>query len=161
MSWVDGFAFELSDEVRMVQQTARAFAEDKVLPLATKIDHEHYFPGELIPQMGALGFMGATAPTEFGGSGLSQVAYCLIIEELAAACASTAIIVSAHHSLCLWPITEYGTAQQKAEFLTPLAQGGKLGCFALSEPGSGSDAAAMTCTVKRDGSDYIINGTKN
>jgi butyryl-CoA dehydrogenase len=161
MSWQDGFLFDLGDEVAMVQQAARDFAEKEVLPLAAKIDQEHYFPKELIPQMGRLGFMGATVPPELGGSGLSQVAYCLIIEELAAACASTSIIVSAHHSLCLMPILDFGTAAQKEQYVRPLAQGIQLGCFALSEPGTGSDAAAMTCYAKRDGSDYVINGTKN
>src|SRR5450755_3908561 len=129
MDWQDGVAFDLGEEVRMVRQTARSFAEEKVLPLAAKIDQEHYFPRELIPQMGALGFMGAAVPTEYGGAGFSQVAYCLIIEELAAACASTAIIVSAHHSLCLSPIIEYGTEEQKQKFGSPLAQGKEIGCF--------------------------------
>jgi len=161
MSWQDGFLFDLGDEVTMVQQAARDFAEKEVLPLAAKIDHEHYFPKELLPQMGALGFMGATVPQELGGSGLSQVAYCLIIEELAAACASTSIIVSAHHSLCLMPILDFGTPEQKETYVRPLAQGKQLGCFALSEPGTGSDAAAMTCYARRDGSDYVIDGTKN
>lgn len=161
MSWEDGFAFELDDETRLVQETARSFAEKEVLPLAKKIDREHYFPKELIPKMGSLGFMGATVPPEYEGSGLSQVAYCIIIEELAAACASTAIIVSAHHSLCLMPILDHGTDAQKNLFLPPLAKGEKLGCFALSEPGSGSDAAALTCRVEKKGDEYIINGTKN
>src|SRR5687767_15411092 len=107
MSWIDGFAFDLDDEVRMVQDTARAFAEREVAPLAEKIDKQHYFPAELIPKMGALGFMGACVPPELGGAGLTQKSYCLIIEELAAACASTSIIVSAHNSLCVSPILEY------------------------------------------------------
>ncbi len=87
MSWIDGFHFGLDEETTMVRETARAFAEGEVLPLADKIDKEHYFPAELIPKMGTLGFMGACVPSEYGGSGLTQVSYCLIIEELAAACA--------------------------------------------------------------------------
>lgn len=161
MGWQDGFAFELSDEVRMVQEMARQFAEQEVLPLAAKIDQEHYFPKELIPKMGALGFMGATVPAEFGGSELSQLAYCFIIEELAAACASTSIVVSAHNSLCLSPIVEYGTTEQKKKYLPGLASGQQLGCFALSEPGTGSDAASLTCSVVKKGDEYIVNGTKN
>lgn len=161
MDWQDGVAFDLGEEVTMVRQTARAFAEEKVLPLAAKIDQQHYFPRELIPQMGELGFMGATVPTEYGGSGLSQVAYCLIIEELAAACASTSIIVSAHHSLCVVPIVDYGTEEQKQKFLVPLAAGKHLGCFALSEPGCGSDAASLSTVVRKDGDRYIVSGTKN
>lgn len=145
----------------MVRDTARQFAEKQVLPLAAKIDQEHYFPRELIKPMAELGFLGATVPEELGGAGLTQLAYCIIIEELAAACASTAIIVSAHHSLCTWPVLEFGTKTQHETYLRPLAQGTHLGCFALSEPSSGSDAAAMLCNVKKQGDDYIINGTKN
>lgn len=145
----------------MTQEAARSFAENEVRPLAQKIDHEHYFPRELIPQMGAMGFMGAYAPVEYGGSGLPYIAYALIIEELAAACASTSIIVGAHNSLCISPIMDYGTEEQKARYLPKLCSGEALGCFALSEPGSGSDAAAMRCTVKRVGDKYIVNGTKN
>lgn len=161
MSWADGFAFDLPEEVRMVQETARSFAEKEVLPLAHKIDQEHYYPKELVARMGTLGFMGVTVPVKYGGVELSQAAYCLVIEELAAACASTSIIASAHNSLCLWPIVEYGSEEQKEEYVPKLAGGLELGCFALSEPGTGSDAANLTCTVKKVGDDYIVNGTKN
>lgn len=161
MTWQDGFVFDLPEETRLIQEAARNFAEKEVLPKAAAIDRDHHFPKELIPQLGALGFLGATAPSELGGSGLSQVAYCLIIEELAAACASTAIIVSAHHSLCMSPIMEFGSEEQKRKFIPPLASGATLGCFALSEPGTGSDAASLTCSVKRVGDEFIINGTKN
>lgn len=161
MSWIDGFLFDLDEDTKMLQQAARSFAEGEVAPLATKIDREHYFPKELVAKMGSMGFMGACVPTEFGGAGLPQVAYCLIVEELAAACASTSIIMSAHNSLCLSPIVEYGTAEQKAKYLPELASGKRLGCFSLSEPGTGSDAAALTCTVSKRGDEYIVNGAKN
>ena len=111
--------------------------------------------------MGALGFMGAYVPQEYGGAELSQFAYCCIVEELAAACASTAIIVSAHNSLCLSPIIDYATHEQKLKYLPKLATGEWLGCFALSEPGTGSDAASLTCTYEKKGDEYIINGAKN
>ncbi len=161
MSWEDGISFGLSEEVIAVRETARKFALDEVLPLAGKIDQEHWFPSEIVKKLGNLGFMGACIPSKYNGSELSQVAYCLIIEELAAACASTSIIVSAHHSLCSIPILDYGTEDQKERFLKPLASGEKLGCFALSEPGSGSDAASMTCKAEKKGDRFIINGTKN
>lgn len=181
MRWEDGFAFDLSEEERLAQQTARDFALNEVAPLAKKIDQDHYFPKELIPKLARLGFLGATVPPEvkssdrnnkdtgeaqsllvdLGGAGLSQVAYCLIIEELAAACASTSIIVSAHHSLALMPVLENGSAAQLKNYARPMAIGEKLGCFALSEPGTGSDAASLSCVVKKDGSNYIINGAKN
>ena len=161
MSWRDSIAFELSEGETFAYETSSKFAREVVAPLAAKIDQEHYFPKELIPQMADLGLMGAVVPEEYGGSGLSYVAYVLIIEELSAACASTGIIVSAHTSLCTAPVLEYGTEDQKKEFLPLLAGGKKLGCFALSEPGTGSDAAALTCTARKEGDHYIINGTKN
>ncbi len=161
MVWRDSFAFDLSEEEVFACDTASAFAQKEVAPLAAKIDREHYFPRELLPKMGDLGLMGAIVPPEFGGAGLSTVAYALIIEELSAACASTGIIVSAHTSLCVFPILEYGTQEQKEYFLPRLASGKALGCFALSEPGTGSDAAAISTTYRRDGDDFILTGTKN
>jgi butyryl-CoA dehydrogenase len=161
MVWRDSVAFDLSEEENFACDTAHAFAEKEVAPLAAKIDKEHYFPRELLPKMGDLGLMGAIVPPEYGGAGLSTLAYALIIEELSAACASTGIIVSAHTSLCITPILDYGTEEQKQYFLTRLASGKALGCFALSEPGTGSDAAAITTTYKRDGDDFILTGTKN
>jgi butyryl-CoA dehydrogenase len=161
MVWRDSFAFDLSEEEVFACDTASAFAQKEVAPLAAKIDREHYFPRELLPKMGDLGLMGAIVPLEFGGAGLSTVAYALIIEELSAACASTGIIVSAHTSLCVFPILEYGTQEQKEYFLPRLASGKALGCFALSEPGTGSDAAAIATTYRRDGEDFILTGTKN
>jgi butyryl-CoA dehydrogenase len=161
MSWQDGTSYGLNDDEIAVRDAARDFAQAEVKPLAVKIDREHYFPAELIPRLGELGFMGACVPTEYGGSALSQVAYCLVIEELAAACASTSIIVSAHNSLCISPIVDFGSEDQKKLFLPGLATGKQLGCFSLSEPGSGSDAAALTCRVKKEGSHYIVEGSKN
>ena len=161
MVWRDSFPFELSEEEEFACDTARSFAEKEVAPLAAKIDRDHYFPRELMPKLGSLGFMGAIVPPEYGGAGLSTLAYALIIEELSAACASTGIIVSAHTSLCVTPILDYGTEEQKQEFLPKLASGEALGCFALSEPGTGSDAGAISTTYRRDGDDFIISGTKN
>lgn len=161
MVWRDSIAFDLTEEENFACETARAFAEKEVAPLAAKIDREHYFPRELLPKMGALGLMGAIVPQEYGGAGLSTLAYALIIEELSAACASTGIIVSAHTSLCISPISEFGTKEQKEYFLPKLASGQALGCFALSEPGTGSDAAAIKTTVRREGDEFIISGTKN
>lgn len=161
MVWRNGFAFDLSDEEKFACETAGSFAAKEIAPLAAQIDREHLFPKELLPKMGALGLMGSVVPIEYGGSGLSTVAYALIIEELSAACASTGIIVSAHTSLCMTPIIQFGTPQQKEEFLPPLAAGEGLGCFALSEPSTGSDAASITCGYTKDGDDFIINGTKN
>lgn len=161
MAWIDGFSFALDDETKMIQEAARSFAESEVLPLAEKVDKEHYFPKELIPKLAQLGFMGINVPSQYEGSDLSYLSYALIVEEIAAACASTAVIISAHNSLCVSPILHFGTEEQKKEYLPKLAKGEHLGCFALSEPGTGSDAANLTCTVKKQGDDYIISGTKN
>lgn len=161
MKWEDGFALELTEDERMVQQAARDFAEQELRPIAAKMDHGHQFEMSLVPKLAELGFLGICTPEEFGGSGLSQVAYALIGEEIAAGCASTCVIISAHNSLCIWPILEFGNAEQKLNFLPDLATGKKVGCFALSEPGTGSDASNLQCTATKDGEDYIINGTKN
>lgn len=161
MSWIDGFAFDLSEEEKMVQEMAREFSEKELKPIASELDREHRFPKELIPKLGELGFMGICVPEEFGGSGMSQVAYALIGEEIAAGCASTCVVISAHNSLCVWPILEYATKEQKKEYLPSLASGKSIGCFALSEPGTGSDASNLTCTATKNGEEYVINGTKN
>jgi butyryl-CoA dehydrogenase len=161
MVWRNSIAFELSEEENFACETAQNFAQKEIAPLAAKIDRDHYFPRELIPKMGDLGLMGAIVPQEYGGAGLSTLAYALIIEELSAACASTGIIVSAHTSLCIAPILEFGTPEQKQNFLPRLASGEPLGCFALSEQGTGSDAASITTTCRKEGGEFVVNGTKN
>lgn len=152
---------ELNEEQRMVRDTARDFSENVVQPFAKKIDAEHYFPTELIPKLAELGFMGVSVSEEFGGSGLDAVSYALIVEELSAVCASTAVIVSAHNSLCNYPLETFGSEEQKKKYLPQLASGKLIGCFALSEPGTGSDAAMQTCSSKFDGTNWVINGVKN
>jgi len=153
--------FELTEEQRLVRSTAKDFAEKEVLPLARKVDHEHYFPKELIPKLSALGFLGVFVPEEFGGAELDFVSYSVIVEELARVCASTSVIVSAHNSLCIWPILNHASDEQKKRYLPKLASGESLGCFALSEPSTGSDAAAQTCMSKKEGDTWVINGVKN
>jgi len=161
MTWIDEYAFDLDEEALFVRDTARGFADRDIAPLSVKIDREHYFPTELIPKLAELGFLGALVPEEFGGTALPQTTYCLLVEELAAKCASTSIIVSAHNSLCVAPIAAFGNDEQKKEFLPSLADGSALGCFALSEPGSGSDAATMTCASRKVDGGYVVSGTKN
>jgi alkylation response protein AidB-like acyl-CoA dehydrogenase len=161
MGWRDGCAFLLNDEELSVQVLARDFAEKEVAPRAAELDARGEFPGDIIAKLGTLGFLGAVAPDAIGGSDLSSVAYSVLIEELAAACASTAIIVSAHNSLCLWPVVYYGTPEQHQRFGRPLATGKTLGCFALSEPGTGSDAASLTCHYCASQDKFIVSGTKN
>ncbi len=153
--------FELTEDQRMVQKTARDFATNEVLPQAAAIDREHRHPAELVARMAELGLLGIAVPEAHGGSGFDHVSYVLAMEEVCRACASTGVIMSVNNSLVCDPIGRFGTDAQKARWLTPLAQGKLLGCFALSEPEAGSDAAAQKTTAVRDGEAWLINGTKN
>ncbi len=156
-----GFDLALSPEQEMVQRTARDFAREKVLPLAHDIDEHKRVPDELIAEMGALGFMGIDVPERYGGSGLAALSYILVVEEVNRACASTGVMLCSHVSLAIEPILRWGSDAQKARWLPGMARGEKLGCFALSEPASGSDAASMRTAARRDGDDWVLNGTKN
>ncbi len=152
---------QLTEEQRAVQQMARDFAEREVAPLARELDRTGRFPTELVARMGELGLMGVAVPEAYGGSGMDHVSYVLAMEEISAACASTGVIMSVNNSLVCDPILRYGTEEQKQTFLRPLASGQKLGCFGLTEPSSGSDAAHMDTTARRDGDDWILDGAKN
>lgn len=140
---------------------ARDFARTEVLPKAAAIDQEHKHPKALIDQMAEIGLMGVAVPDELGGAGMDNVSYALAIEEIARACASTAVIMSVNNSLVCDPIVRYGSPEQKKQWLQPLAQGKMLGCFAISEPEAGSDAAAQTTTAVAEGDEWVLNGTKN
>ncbi len=153
--------FSLSEEQQFLQKTARDFAKSEVLPLAASIDAEHRHPKELVDKMAAIGLMGVAVADELGGSGMDNVSYALAIEEIARACASTAVIMSVNNSLVCDPIAKYGSDDQKKYWLPLLAQGKKLGCFAISEPEAGSDAAAQTTLAKPDGEQWVLDGTKN
>lgn len=152
---------ELSEPQRSVRDTARRFAREKVGPASGEIDRNHRYPTELIEELGRLGFMGVFVPEAYGGAGLDNVCYALVIEELAVECASTAIIVSAHSSLGTWPILGLGSEEQKRRYLPKMASGEWVGCFALTEPQAGSDAARQKTRAVRDGDNYVINGSKN
>jgi butyryl-CoA dehydrogenase len=156
---------QLTDEQQMAQKVAAEFAKNEVLPRAAEIDREHRHPRELVARMAELGFMGIAIPEEYGGASLDTVSYALVLEEVSRACASTGVIMSVNNSLVCDPINKFGTDDQKRRWLTPLAQGKLLGCFALSEPEAGSDAAAQK-TIARpaqgpDGDGFVINGVKN
>ncbi len=153
--------FTPTEEQLAVQQTARDFAQGEVLPKAAEIDREHRHPAELVKRMGELGFLGIAVPEQYGGSGFDHVSYVLAMEEISRACASTGVIMSVNNSLVCDPIYRFGTDAQKQEWLTPLASGRLLGCFALSEPEAGSDAAAQKTTAVKDGDGWVIQGTKN
>jgi len=151
----------LTDTQRSLRDTVRAFARTRVKPVAADTDRRERFPKEIVAALGELGVLGCCVPERYGGAGFDAVAYALAIEEVAAACAATATILLAHASLATWPILALGTEAQRERYLPRLATGEWLGCFALSEPGSGSDAGALRTTARRDGDHYILNGTKN
>ncbi len=151
---------ELSDEQRMIQGLAREFAEKAVLPIAAQLDREGRFPHETVKRMGDLGLMGIFVPERYGGSGADTVSCVVALEEVARACASHAAVMSVNNSLVCDPIFKYGSEEQKQRFLTPLASGKGLGCFALTEPQAGSDASNQNTTAARDGSHYVLNGRK-
>jgi len=156
-----GFDLALTEEQELAQRTARDFAREKVLPRAREIDEQGKVPRELIAEMASLGFLGIYVPESYGGAGLDALSYALVSEEINRACASTGVVMSSHVSLVVDPLLHYGSDAQKDRFLRPLAAGEKLGCFALSEPASGSDAAAMRTSARRDGDAWVLNGTKN
>ena len=153
--------FELNDTQQALRDEVRKFAASQVAPGAAARDLTGEFPTDIVREMGELGFMGVAMPQEWGGAGMDNVCYSLTVEELSRACASTGVILSAHHSLYCSPILDFGTEAQKERWLRPAAQGDQLGCYGLSEPGSGSDAAGMTTTAVQDGEHWVINGAKN
>ena len=138
----------------------REFAQNSVKPIAAEIDKNERFPEENVKQMAEMGLLGIPFPEEYGGTGMDNLSYAQCVEELSKVCASTGVTVSAHTSLCAWPIYNFGTEEQKQKYLVPLASGEKLGAFGLTEPGAGTDAAGQRTTAVPDGDDYIINGSK-
>ena len=152
--------FQLSEEQLMVRQTAREFAEKEIKPRAAEIDTTGEFPIEIIKKLASLNFLGITIPEEYGGGGLDAVSYAIVIEEISRACASTGVILSVNNSLVCETILKYGTDFQKKKYLPDLASGKKLGCFALTEPEAGSDAANLKTTAVIKGDHYVLNGNK-
>ncbi len=138
----------------------REFAEKEVKPLAAEIDEQERFPMETVEKMAKIGIMGIPVPTQYGGAGGSNLMYSIAVEELSAACATTGVVVSAHTSLCVAPILEHGTEEQKQKYLPKLATGEWIGAFGLTEPNAGTDASAQQTTAVLDGDNYIINGSK-
>ncbi len=152
--------FELTPEQRQIRKVAREFAEGEVAPVAAKHDETGEFPFQIVQKLAELGFMGVLVPPEYGGAGLDYVSYALIVEELSRVDGSVGITMWAHNSLCSNHINLFGTKAQKEKYLTPLASGEAIGAWGLTEPGSGSDAAAMRSTAVREGRHFVLNGTK-
>jgi alkylation response protein AidB-like acyl-CoA dehydrogenase len=151
---------ELTDEQQMVQAMARDFAESEVRPVAEEIDRESRFPHDTVKRMGELGLLGMTIPERWGGSGADSVTLALAAIEIARVCASHAIVMIVNNSLYCEPVLVHGTDAQHERFLAPYAQGHRLGCFALTEPQAGSDAANQQTSAVRDGDHYVVNGRK-
>ena len=153
--------FHLTNEQQMLRKMYREFAENEVKPLAEEIDEEERFPMETVEKMAKLGMMGIYFPKEYGGAGGDVLSYAMCVEELAKVCGTTAVIVSAHTSLCCAPIFENGTEEQKKKYLPDLLSGRKIGAFGLTEPNAGTDASGQqTTAVKNENGDYVLNGSK-
>ena len=144
----------------MARKLFHDFAENEVKPLAQEVDETEHFPEETVKKMQKLGFMGIPVPKEYGGQGCDPLTYAMCVEELSKVCGTTGVIVSAHTSLCCDPIQTFGTEEQKQKYLPPLCNGEKLGAFALTEPGAGTDAQGAQTKAVLDGDEWVLNGSK-
>ena len=152
--------FHFNEEEQEILDMLHDFCLKEVAPIAAEIDEEERFPEETWHKLAEMGMMGVPFPEEYGGAGLSYLTYIGVCEELAKHCATTSVMVSAHTSLCCWPISEFGTEEQKQKYLPPLATGEKLGAFGLTEPGAGTDAAMQKTTAVDKGDHWVLNGSK-
>jgi glutaryl-CoA dehydrogenase (non-decarboxylating) len=153
--------FELTDEQRLIQDTVRAFVDERVLPVAIQNDIEHKLDMELIEGMAELGVLGIVIPEEYGGAGLDFVSEALACEEIERGEAAFRTLISVHVGLNSLALLKYGSEEQKQRWLAPQARGEKLACFGLTEPAAGSDVASMRTTARRDGDTFVLNGQKN
>lgn len=152
--------FYLNEDQEMLRDMIRTFAQNEIKPIAAELDDQERFPAELIPQLGEMGVMGIPIAKEYGGTGMDNQAYVVAVEEVSKVCASTGVTISAHTSLCAWPIEAFGTEEQKQKYLPGLASGQLLGAFALTEPNAGTDAAMQQTVAVDKGDHYVINGSK-
>jgi butyryl-CoA dehydrogenase len=154
-------SFDLTEDQRLLRETCRTFAAAELIPNAKKWDHAHSFPAEAVKKCAELGLFGIAIPDAWGGAGMDNVGYALAIEEISRGCASVGVTLSVNNSLYCDPVYKYGSDAVKDRFLSPFASGQKLGCFGLTEPNAGSDAAEQKTTAVRKGDVYVVNGTKN
>jgi alkylation response protein AidB-like acyl-CoA dehydrogenase len=157
----DTALFPLSDEHKMIRDTARDFAQKEIVPVAPEFDESGEFPHNTIKKMGEMGFMGIEVPEQYGGAGMDTLSYVLALEEIAKADAAHSVVMSVNNSLYCHGILTFGTEEQKQQFITPVASGKAIGAYSLTEPMSGSDASNMKSRAKRDGDFYILNGRKS
>ncbi|HUH35896.1 MAG TPA: acyl-CoA dehydrogenase [Moheibacter sp.] len=153
--------FQLSEEHLMIQQAARDFAQNELLPGVIERDDQQIFPAEQIKKMGELGFLGMMVDPKYGGGGLDTLSYVLAMEEISKVDASASVVMSVNNSLVCWGLENFGTEEQKQKYLTKLATGEVIGAFCLSEPEAGSDATSQRTTAEDKGDYYLLNGTKN
>ena len=154
------FDFGQGEDLDLLRETIRAFASDRIAPLAADIDSNNEFPRDLWPELGALGLLGITVEEEFGGAGLGYLAHVIAMEEISRASASVGLSYGAHSNLCVNQLRRWGDAEQQAKYLPKLVSGEHLGALAMSEPGAGSDVMGMRATAVRDGDAYVLNGSK-
>ena len=152
--------FTLSMQQKQIRRMARQFARAELAPIAREIDEEGRFPWEAVEKMGPLNFFGMQAPRQYGGAELDSISYCLVIEEISRVCAAMGLTIAVHNSVVVYPLSKFGTDEQKTKFLFPLAGGEKIGAFCLTEPNAGSDAMAIESTAIRDGDFYLVNANK-
>src|SRR5258706_7291718 len=151
---------ELTEEQKLLQKSVREFAESEVRPLAKELDETGHFPRDLFKKAAELGLTGVPFPESEGGAGFDHIAYTIVIEEISRCCASTGVILSVQNSLYCDPLHRFGTEEQRKKFLLPYARGEKIGCYALTEPQAGSNAAALQTKAVKKGDTYVLNGTK-
>ena len=152
--------FKWNDEQQLMQTMFREFVDKELRPIAAELDEQERFPAELIPKMGEIGLLGIPISEDFGGVGMGNLEYVMAVEEISKACASTGVTISAHTSLCCWPIEHFGTQEQKEKYLPDLATGEKLGAFGLTEPNAGTDAAMQRTVAEDKGDHWLLNGSK-
>ena len=152
--------FELSEDHKMVKDMVRKLADEEIAPRAAHYDETREFPWENTKKLAELGLMGITVPEEYGGAGMDTLAYVLVIEELSRACAATGVIAAVQNSLATTPLLQFGSEELKKKYLPQLASGEKIGAYALTEPGSGSDAASIQTTCREEGDHWVLNGQK-
>ncbi|MFX0067600.1 MAG: acyl-CoA dehydrogenase [Candidatus Hodarchaeota archaeon] len=152
--------FNLTAEQEMIRNMVKEFAEKELAPIADKIDQEEMYPAEAVKKMGQLNLLGMVVPPEYGGAGTDTISYVLAVEEISKVSASVSVIMSVNNSLVCEPLMLFGTEEQKQKFLKPLAQGAKLGVFALTEANAGSDPTAIQTKASLDGDEYVITGNK-
>ncbi|SHM05968.1 isovaleryl-CoA dehydrogenase [Roseibium suaedae] len=157
---IPSFNFNLGDTAEMLRDTVRSYSQDRIAPLAARIDKEDWFPRELWPEMGALGLHGITVEEEWGGAGLGYLEHCVAMEEVSRASASIGLSYGAHSNLCVNQMRRWGNDDQKKRYLSKLVSGEHLGALAMSEPGAGSDVVSMKLKAEKKGDRYILNGSK-